>query len=366
MSRNTVVESVIEGEVITLEEATRLIELELIVETGLTVFVAVGNALLEIRDSRLYRQNYRTFEAYCRDRWGMVRRNADRLIQAAEVAENLGPIGLIPQTESQARPLTRLEPEVQREVWQAVVESTPVEAITAKAVEEKVKAAEPLNDAVKAIKEELEPPAQQSIIPEQTTPKDRIIAEATEKVKTGTLTVLQAAKEIEKPHISKNSGNNEWYTPKEYTEAARAVMEAIDLDPASSEIANRNVMATRYFSISDNGLSKPWHGRVWMNPPYSSDLVGKFCSKLAEDYDSGTVTQACVLLNNATETKWFQALLKKAVAVCFPACRIRYLTEAGEPANSPLQGQAIFYLGRNKKRFADYFSKFGQILYGDL
>ena len=215
----------------------------------------------------------------------------------------------------------------------------------------------------KAMESAQEPPLFKS---EQPTPKDRIIIEATEKVKNGTLTVLQAAKEIEKPHISNNSGNNEWYTPKEYTEAARAAMEGIDLDPASSEIANRNVRATKYFSISDNGLSKTWHGRVWMNPPYSSDLVGKFCSKLSEDYDAGTVTQACVLLNNATETKWFQALLKKAVAVCFPACRIRYLTESGEPANSPLQGQAIFYLGRDKNRFADSFSKFGHILYGDL
>lgn len=95
--------SVIEGEVITLEEATRLGELERIVETGLTVFVAVGNALLEIRDRRLYRQNFRTFEAYCRDRWGMNRFYAHRIIDAAEVANNLLPIGNIPQTESQAR-----------------------------------------------------------------------------------------------------------------------------------------------------------------------------------------------------------------------------------------------------------------------
>lgn len=66
------------------------------------------------RYRRLYRQQFDTFEAYCRERWGMVRRNADRLIQAAEVAENLRPIGLIPESESQARPLTRLEPEVQQ------------------------------------------------------------------------------------------------------------------------------------------------------------------------------------------------------------------------------------------------------------
>ena len=56
----------------------------------------------------------------------MVRREADRLISAAEVADNLRPIGLIlPATESQARPLTQLEPEEQPVVWQRAVESAP-------------------------------------------------------------------------------------------------------------------------------------------------------------------------------------------------------------------------------------------------
>ncbi len=114
-----IVEQGYAADVLTLSEVGRLAELEQVVETGLTVFVSVGNALLEIRDSRLYRQQFPTFEAYCRERWGMVQRHANRLIQAAEVVENLqtGPIGPTPQTESQARPLTRLEPEVQREVW---------------------------------------------------------------------------------------------------------------------------------------------------------------------------------------------------------------------------------------------------------
>jgi hypothetical protein len=92
--------------------------------TGLTVFVKVGNALLEIRDSRLYRQQFPTFEAYCRERWGMGRNYPNRLIQAAEVVKNLVPIGTIPQTETQARPLTRLEPEVQQVVWKAVHRAT--------------------------------------------------------------------------------------------------------------------------------------------------------------------------------------------------------------------------------------------------
>ncbi len=94
----------------------------------------------EIRDSRLYRQQFPTFEAYCRERWGMGKRNANQLIAAAEVVGALGALAPMPATERQARPLTHLEPEVQREVWQAVVATTPPAQITARVVEEKAKA----------------------------------------------------------------------------------------------------------------------------------------------------------------------------------------------------------------------------------
>ena len=89
MTANSVAEIVLTGELLTLDEARRLDELEQVVETGLTVFVKVGNALLEIRDSRLYRQQFPTFEAYCRERWGIERRQAYRLIDAAEVVSNV-------------------------------------------------------------------------------------------------------------------------------------------------------------------------------------------------------------------------------------------------------------------------------------
>ena len=138
MTGNSVAPTVLAGEALTLAEISRFHELEQVVETGLTVFVKVGNALLEIRDSHLYRQQFPTFEAYCRERWGMARRTAYQLIDAAEVIENVRNCAqTIPQTESQARPLTRLEPEVQREVWKEVIAETPHEEITARVVEEK-------------------------------------------------------------------------------------------------------------------------------------------------------------------------------------------------------------------------------------
>lgn len=168
--------------------------------------------------------------------------------------------------------------------------------------------------------------------------------------------MLQAAKS---PHVAHNSGNNEWYTPPEFIEAARAVMGGIDVDPASSETANGIVGAASYFTAEDDGLAKEWQGRVWMNPPYAGELIGKFTAKLCQHFNAGEVTEAIVLVNNATETGWFQEMAALASAICFPKGRIKYLDVAGNPAGAPLQGQALIYLGRREDKFAAEFERFG-------
>lgn len=162
-----------------------------------------------------------------------------------------------------------------------------------------------------------------------------------------------------KPHVSNNSGNNEWYTPAEYIEAARDALNGINLDPASSPLANLTVQAQRYYTIDDDGLTREWSGRVWLNPPYASDLVGRFVSKLCECIKAGQVTEAILLVNNATETKWFQEAASNASAICFPQGRIKYLDSTSTPANTPLQGQSFVYFGDRPTRFMDIFTKFG-------
>ena len=157
-------------------------------------------------------------------------------------------------------------------------------------------------------------------------------------------------------HVSKNSGEIEWYTPGEIVERARIVMGGIDLDPASSGIAQRTVQSGQYYTAEDNGLTKEWVGRVWMNPPYARDLIGNFISKLIY---SPKVTMACVLVNNATETRWGQDLLNFGRIVCFPFKRIRFLSPEGE-RGTPLQGQMIVGVGEiDVVRFRDEFSDLG-------
>lgn len=109
-----------------LEEAAlaALAQCEATIERGMRAFVEVGQALLRIRDERLYRETHETFEVYCRERWDFSVAQGKRLVQAAEVTEAVAPIGATPATESVARELAPLRetPDQMRKAWTEVVE----------------------------------------------------------------------------------------------------------------------------------------------------------------------------------------------------------------------------------------------------
>ena len=97
-------------------EVRALEECESIIARGLASFIEVGEALLQVREERLYRSTHKTFEEYCRERWGWSRRYVNYQIQAAVVVRNLGTGVPIPETEKQARALAQLPPEEQRRI----------------------------------------------------------------------------------------------------------------------------------------------------------------------------------------------------------------------------------------------------------
>ena len=168
--------------------------------------------------------------------------------------------------------------------------------------------------------------------------------------------IMPQAPEIKRPFVVNNSGNNEWYTPRGYIEAARRVMGSIDIDPASTEAANEVVQAKTYYTKETDGLSQIWSGNVWLNPPYAGDLIVKFISKLEEELSR--IRQAIVLVNNATETEWFNRLVRMSSEVCFPRGRLKFYNPEGQ-IGAPLQGQALLYIGEGYNKFRKEYEVFG-------
>jgi hypothetical protein len=291
-----------------------LAELEAVIEAGLVTFVDVGQALLEIRKRRLYlEQGHASFEEYCRLRWGWHRRHAYRLIEAAEVVSALEacPMGhtstRLPTNERQARELARVDNVEERAaLWHELIREHPG-GPTAAAIREKVDA-------------------------------DSARRSATMRVMT-------------------QSESEEWYTPRVFVDAVRRVMGDIDLDPASCVAANTVVCAQRYYSVSDDGLTQPWCGRVFMNPPFGKEGP-LFVGRLLHEYETGTVTEAVLLCAARIETQWYQPLFD--YDVCAPRGRVEYWRSGA--GSAPPFPSTFTYLGPNRRAFYEEFSPFGPIL----
>jgi len=111
-------------ESLTVVERSALVHAEATIERGLTSFMEVGEALSRVRDERLYREGFGTFEVYCRDRWGITDRRARQMIDAATVVDTLPTGTTVPVNEGQARELVGLAPDAAAEVMHRADQAT--------------------------------------------------------------------------------------------------------------------------------------------------------------------------------------------------------------------------------------------------
>jgi len=118
---------------ITIDESNDFIRLESVIKNGINTWIEVGNALLEIRDRKLYRIEHSTFEEYCRSKWNMQRAQAYRIMAGAEAVNDLSPIGDI--SESVAREIAKAPEELRDLFYRTALESAGGQPPTAKQVE---------------------------------------------------------------------------------------------------------------------------------------------------------------------------------------------------------------------------------------
>lgn len=97
-----------------------------------------------------------------------------------------------------------------------------------------------------------------------------------------------------------------------------------DLDPCAPAGGVPWVPALRSFSEADDGLTQPWRGRVWLNPPYGKH-TGSWLRRLAQHGDG------IALVFARTETEWWHDVVPTASAVCFVAGRITFVNRDREP-----------------------------------
>ncbi len=153
--------------------------------------------------------------------------------------------------------------------------------------------------------------------------------------------------------------SNEWRTPPHIIEAARDVLGRIDLDPASNDAANSTVGALKLYTMDMDGLTQPWHGHVWLNPPFSH--AGKFAAKALAEFAAGQVEEVILLLSaNAMTAKWFSPLLDHAL--CVLTGRLAFIGDDGVPVKGNTAGTVIVYVGPRPGRFATVFGEWGKIV----
>ena len=152
--------------------------------------------------------------------------------------------------------------------------------------------------------------------------------------------------------------DGDYYTPREMIEAARMAMGSIDLDPSSCKAANMNVVkASRFYGVNEDGLSQPWAGNVWLNPPFGQwDLwTNKTLGELPN------VNQICFFITaNAATQKCVHPLIRRADASFIPNGRYSCW---GPKSSTAREGNFIFYIGNEKRRFAEAFSRYGATFY---
>lgn len=150
-----------------------------------------------------------------------------------------------------------------------------------------------------------------------------------------------------------SSDDVEWYTPVEIRLAVLAALGGIvDVDPCADP--GQSFPATEHFTEAENGLVRPWLGRVYMNPPYGRG-ISAWTTKLRDELRNGWATEAIALLPARTDTTWWHELAPPVV--CFIRGRLKF---SGYEQSAPFPSAAA-YFGPRPDRFTSVFADLGQV-----
>jgi hypothetical protein len=160
--------------------------------------------------------------------------------------------------------------------------------------------------------------------------------------------------------VDKTCQSRVWLTPETILVPLRQYFApmGIELDPATE--SHNPTRALRFFTPEDDGLSQPWSGNVYLNPPYGRE-IRLWMEKLHREVEAGAHVVA-LLPTTRSETAYWQehVLNKRLTAVCYVRKRIRFLRPSGKPAGSNPYGSLLVVYNGQAKRFDRCFAHLGK------
>lgn len=170
-----------------------------------------------------------------------------------------------------------------------------------------------------------------------------------------------------------SSKSNEWYTPSWIVKMIHEVLGQVDLDPASSLVANQRIKAKRIFTQNDDSLNLTWSTEpqtIYLNPPGgkigNKSQTALFWQKLIDFRNQGLLTEAIFMGFSLEHMAVTQGCTDSICnfPVCIPRKRIKFVSPSGE-SNSPTHSNVICYLPSlkdNTRLFTEVFSEIGAIM----
>lgn len=126
-------------------------------------------------------------------------------------------------------------------------------------------------------------------------------------------------------HQAPHGATQVWLTPPAIVRA----LGEFDLDPCAAPEPRPWACALDNIVEAQDGLSAPWRGRVWFNPPYERDVIGRWMGRMA-DHNHGTA-----LIFARTETDvFFETVWKRAAALLFLRGRLHFHYPDGRRAKA--------------------------------
>ena len=174
--------------------------------------------------------------------------------------------------------------------------------------------------------------------------------------------------------VQHSSRSNNWGTPLDVVESARVVLGSIDLDPASSKRWNKDIRASQIYTARDDGLTKPWRGSVFANPPGGrgggiASLALAFWLKLLEEIELGNCDHAIFVgfQIGILQISQFSDVPGTACLdypCCIPSKRLAFRDGDEGRRNQPAHANAIIYIPGVQDAsevFRREFRKFGRV-----